>query len=56
MVKCPTCGTLSAYLSSNQYRPFCSARCKLIDLGEWANDNYRIPDTQSAPTPEDNLQ
>ena len=26
----------------NPYRPFCSERCKLLDLGEWASDKYRI--------------
>ena len=28
----------------NQFRPFCSDRCRLIDLGKWASDEYRIPD------------
>lgn len=27
----------------SRYRPFCSERCKLIDLGEWANERYRVP-------------
>jgi hypothetical protein len=29
----------------NRFRPFCSERCKLIDLGQWANEAYRVPDT-----------
>jgi len=29
---------------SNAYRPFCSERCKLIDLGSWAAEEHRIPD------------
>lgn len=33
----------SAYSRDNPYRPFCSQRCKLIDLGQWASENYRIP-------------
>jgi endogenous inhibitor of DNA gyrase (YacG/DUF329 family) len=30
----------------NPYRPFCSERCKLIDLGQWATDAYRIPQAE----------
>lgn len=29
----------------NAWRPFCSERCKLIDLGQWASESYRIPET-----------
>jgi endogenous inhibitor of DNA gyrase (YacG/DUF329 family) len=29
--------------TDNPYRPFCSERCKLIDLGQWAAGAYRIP-------------
>ena len=42
-IECPTCQKRIAYDSSNPFRPFCSERCKLIDLGEWANENYKIP-------------
>ncbi|WP_404809810.1 DNA gyrase inhibitor YacG [Methylobacillus caricis] len=45
LVSCPQCGELSEYSSNNPYRPFCSERCRLIDLGQWASENYRIPDT-----------
>ncbi|WP_410103241.1 DNA gyrase inhibitor YacG, partial [Sutterella wadsworthensis] len=41
-VPCPVCHTLTEYSSANPWRPFCSERCKMIDLGEWANDGYRI--------------
>ena len=47
---CPRCGDLTAW-ENNPYRPFCSDRCKLIDLGAWANDQYRLP-TQDAPQAE----
>jgi uncharacterized protein len=43
MVRCPRCGEGVQWLPSSEYRPFCSARCKLGDLGAWANDEYRIP-------------
>lgn len=42
-VKCPQCGRLTLYSPENAFRPFCSERCKLIDLGEWASEGYRIP-------------
>ncbi|NUN06346.1 MAG: DNA gyrase inhibitor YacG [Bdellovibrio sp.] len=44
-VKCPQCGLLTLYSTENSFRPFCSERCRLIDLGEWASDSYRIPVT-----------
>jgi endogenous inhibitor of DNA gyrase (YacG/DUF329 family) len=46
-VACPQCGTLIAWSTDNPYRPFCSERCKLIDLGAWANERYRIADEHS---------
>ena len=49
-VACPTCKKLATYDTNNPFRPFCSQRCKMIDLGDWANENYRIPDTK----PQDN--
>jgi endogenous inhibitor of DNA gyrase (YacG/DUF329 family) len=42
-VACPTCKKLASYNINNPYRPFCSQRCKMIDLGDWANENFRIP-------------
>jgi endogenous inhibitor of DNA gyrase (YacG/DUF329 family) len=44
-VKCPTCGRPAVYNLSNPARPFCSERCKLIDLGAWADERYRVPTT-----------
>ena len=43
IVKCPRCGK-SAESTANPFRPFCSERCKLIDLGNWISGNYRIPE------------
>lgn len=42
-IKCPQCGRLTFYSSENTFRPFCSERCRLIDLGQWANESYKIP-------------
>ncbi|MFA5082284.1 MAG: DNA gyrase inhibitor YacG [Hydrogenophilaceae bacterium] len=43
IVTCPTCGKPVQWRPENKYRPFCCERCKLIDLGEWANENYKVP-------------
>ena len=42
-VLCPTCQQDSRYHIDNPNRPFCSERCRLIDLGEWADEGHRIP-------------
>ncbi|MBA58364.1 MAG: DNA gyrase inhibitor YacG [Gammaproteobacteria bacterium] len=42
-VECPTCRKSVQWLSSNEFRPFCSDRCRLIDLGEWAQEKRSIP-------------
>lgn len=42
VVKCPTCETAVIWQPLSEFRPFCSERCKLIDLGEWANDSRVI--------------
>jgi endogenous inhibitor of DNA gyrase (YacG/DUF329 family) len=41
VVKCPTCH-IPVVFEDNPFRPFCSERCKLIDLGAWAGGKYRI--------------
>ena len=43
LVPCPTCGAASAWSTDNPFRPFCSERCKLVDLGAWLEERYRIP-------------
>jgi len=45
-VKCPTCQTAVICGPASAFRPFCSDRCRLIDLGEWASESRRIPDTR----------
>ncbi len=40
---CPQCGMPSQW-TDNPSRPFCTERCKLIDLGAWANEEYRVPE------------
>ncbi len=41
-MKCPNCGKPAEW-KDNPARPFCSERCKLIDFGRWANEEYRVP-------------
>ncbi len=48
ILKCPRCGK-ERESEGNPYRPFCSERCKLIDLGDWISETYRI----SNETPEE---
>ncbi|KDM92730.1 DNA gyrase inhibitor YacG [Photobacterium galatheae] len=43
IVKCPTCQTDVVWGEESPYRPFCSKRCQLIDLGEWAAEEKAIP-------------
>lgn len=43
IVRCPQCGGESLWSADNKFRPFCSERCKLIDLGAWASESYRVP-------------
>lgn len=43
-VRCPACSGPSLYSSANAYRPFCSARCKGVDLGAWASEKFKLPD------------
>jgi endogenous inhibitor of DNA gyrase (YacG/DUF329 family) len=49
-VICPSCGDKTVFAPSNPYRPFCSARCKNVDLGAWASESYRVA---APPAPED---
>jgi endogenous inhibitor of DNA gyrase (YacG/DUF329 family) len=41
-MKCPNCGKPAEW-QDNPHRPFCSERCKLIDFGKWADEEYRVP-------------
>jgi uncharacterized protein len=47
-VKCPTCGRAVAWTAQSPYRPFCSERCRLVDLGAWFSEQRSIPDETPA--------
>jgi len=47
-VKCPTCRREIDWANS-PFRPFCSERCRLIDLGAWLSEQRSIPGSSTAP-------
>lgn len=51
-IVCPNCGKEKTWSSQNPFRPFCSERCKLIDLGEWADEKRALPGEPIAPPEE----
>ena len=52
LVKCPTCGKQTEY-TGNEFRPFCSERCKLIDFGAWADEEFALPAQTESLSEED---
>ena len=53
VVSCPQCGASVVWGPESPSRPFCSERCKMIDLGAWATESYRIPVEEDNDTLED---
>ena len=52
LVKCPTCGKQTEY-TGNEHRPFCSERCKLLDFGAWADEEFALPAQTESLSEED---
>ena len=52
VVKCPTCKKNVEWSTKSKFRPFCSERCRLIDLGDWASEKHAIPDEPIPSTEE----
>ncbi len=50
---CPQCGKPVDWTAHNPFRPFCSERCKTIDLGAWATERYRVPIAEDPDNPSD---
>lgn len=48
-VACPSCGARVEWTAASRYRPFCSERCKLFDLGAWATERYRVAGDDAPP-------
>lgn len=55
-VTCPQCGKSVLWDTTNKFRPFCSERCRVIDLGAWASENYRIPVRENKDEIESDLE
>lgn len=51
-IKCPECGKSTEYSPENEYRPFCSKRCRLIDLGEWIDGTYKVKTEENSQYPQ----
>ncbi|MBE7420616.1 MAG: DNA gyrase inhibitor YacG [Ideonella sp.] len=47
-VSCPVCARRTIYSEANRWRPFCSERCRTVDLGAWASEQFRVVEA-SAP-------
>jgi endogenous inhibitor of DNA gyrase (YacG/DUF329 family) len=57
VVKCPTCERSLEWSEASPFRPFCSERCRLIDLGAWLSEERAIPDsTPTAPPVDDEAE
>ena len=54
-VRCPRCGARVSW-SGNENRPFCSEKCRLIDLGRWADEEYRIAGQPAVTADEDDAE
>ncbi len=54
VVSCPVCGKKVEWTEKSPYRPFCSLRCKQVDLGAWADEKYRVPVADQDEHKEDN--
>jgi endogenous inhibitor of DNA gyrase (YacG/DUF329 family) len=52
VVRCPACAAAVAWTAASTWRPFCSERCQLIDLGDWAAERHAIPGTPVDSTDE----
>jgi hypothetical protein len=53
-IKCPQCSKATTW-QDNPHRPFCSERCQLIDLGQWADESYRISGPSQESFPDENI-
>ena len=53
-ITCPQCHKAAVW-QENPHRPFCSERCQLIDLGQWADGSYCIPEPSQASSSDDDI-
>lgn len=55
IVSCPRCGAAVPWGPQSPFRPFCSERCRKIDLGAWASDSYRVSSAIPSDAPADDF-
>ena len=53
VVNCPSCGASVEWTAAARFRPFCSERCKMADLGAWATEKFRVPVDPDKHDPDD---
>ena len=51
-VSCPRCGAPVEWGPASPFRPFCSERCKMIDLGAWATEKYKVSSADDKREPD----
>ncbi|MGB9429899.1 MAG: DNA gyrase inhibitor YacG [Gammaproteobacteria bacterium] len=49
IAKCPHCGKSVTWNAESEWKPFCSERCRLIDLGDWLSEKHAIAGNTPAP-------
>ena len=55
IVRCPVCGKKVEWSQASPWRPFCSERCRTIDLGDWLTEKNRVPGEDAPPDENDPL-
>lgn len=55
VVRCPVCGKKVEWSPASRWRPFCSERCRTIDLGDWLTEKNRVPGEDAPPDDGDPL-
>jgi len=56
VVNCPNCGAPVEWRKESRYRPFCSERCKLFDIGAWASNSYSVPGQETPVLDDDSKE
>lgn len=49
VVRCPACGKKVVWSEESPWRPFCSQRCRTMDLGDWLAERHRVPGEPAPP-------
>lgn len=55
IVRCPVCDKKVEWSEASPWRPFCSQRCRTIDLGDWLSEKHRVPGDEAPPGEDESL-